>query len=283
MLCLGQQVRRHITGICRFICDHQNFTGSCDGINAHITKAGFFGKGNENISGPGDFIYLRDALCAKCHGCDGLCAADLVDLIHTGDMCSNQCTGIDLSVCSGRGCHDDTLHARNLCRKHVHQYAGGIRSLSTGHINAGNRDGQNLHAEDRPVRFWVKPAVSQLFFVECTDICRTFFHNLHKVCIHLLICLVDFFPGYADVGCIHFAVVKLLCIGKERLVAAFFHRFNNFRHSTFVLSVVVRASLKQILQKSFLAFCRQFDNSHRFSSFPPPWLMLPPAVYAALK
>ena len=103
MLRLGKKIRRYITGICRFIRNDQNLAGACDGINAHITEAGLFGKGYKNVAGACDFIHLGDTFRAEGHGSDCLGASRLIDFIHSRNIRSRQRSGIHFPVGTGRG------------------------------------------------------------------------------------------------------------------------------------------------------------------------------------
>ena len=145
MLCLGQKICRNVSGSCGLIRQHQNFTWAGNGINADIAVHCFFGKCYENITGAGDLVYLRNRRCAESHGSDGLCSANLIDGIHTGDISSYQSSGIDFTVFSGRGGHNDLIYTGYFRRDHIHQYTGRISGFSTGNIDTRPLNGGDLH------------------------------------------------------------------------------------------------------------------------------------------
>ena len=145
---------------------------------------------------------------------DGLCAADLIDLIHTGDMCGTNVPGLTFPSAPG-----GVVMMIRPRPQPLPEARSSVRWRDTAPFPLAHKRRQSRWAESS-CRGSSRPVLGQTScfsaaFRGMYGYLPHFFHNLHKVCIHLLICLVDFFPGYADVGCIHFAVVKLLCIGKR--------------------------------------------------------------------
>ena len=104
MLCLGQKIRSHKTGIRSLVRQHQDLAGACDGVDAHETVNGFFRQSHIDISGAHDLVHLRDRFRTESHGGDGLSAAGLVDLINAGLPCGHQSGGADLLLPGNRGC-----------------------------------------------------------------------------------------------------------------------------------------------------------------------------------
>ncbi len=67
--------------------------GTCDGINADITKHCFFGKGNVDISRSYDLVNFRDALRSKGKGCDCLCTTDFINRIDSASLAATNVDG----------------------------------------------------------------------------------------------------------------------------------------------------------------------------------------------
>ena len=158
MLCLGKQVCRNISRISCLICHNQDFTWSCNGSK----------------------------------GCNCLCTADLVDLIHTGFFGCNQCIRTYFSIFSRRRYHDDLIHTGNLCRHHIHQYRRRINCLSSRHIHADSVKRSDLLPKNGSVRFTVKPTVLTLFCMITFDIVFCFADDCKKCIINLRICFFNF-------------------------------------------------------------------------------------------
>ena len=192
MLCLGKQVCRNISRISCLICHNQDFTWSCNGINADMTVNCFLCKCYIDISRSYDLVNLRDTLCSVSKGCNCLCTADLVDLIHTGFFGCNQCIRTYFSIFSRRRYHDDLIHTGNLCRHHIHQYRRRINCLSSRHIHADSVKRSDLLPKNGSVRFTVKPAVLTLFCMITFDIVFCFADDCKKCIINLRICFFNF-------------------------------------------------------------------------------------------
>ena len=146
MLCLRQQICCNVSGGSGLICQYQDLAGARNGINADIAINSFFGKSYENVTGTGDLVDLRYRLGSESHGCDSLGTADLIDGIHTCNISGYQSSGIDLTVFSGRGGHNDLIHTGYLSGDHIHQYAGRVSGFTAGDIDTGSFDGGDLHA-----------------------------------------------------------------------------------------------------------------------------------------
>ena len=222
----------------------------------------FLGQGHINISRPHNLVYLRNGLGSKRHGSHSLGSSHFIDPVHPGLSGRHQCGGIHLSVPSRRRGHDNLFHSRHFGRHNIHQHRGGIHRLAPRHVHA--YPGQRGHSlsQDFSGGVCIKPSVPALFFMEGTDINQRLSHYLQQSGIHLFVGFLHFFLCHKDGSAIQLYAVKAGGIVKQGLVPLRFHPRHNIRHSFFILSVAVRASLQQIFQNILSGFLRQFYDPH---------------------
>ena len=159
---------------------------------------GSLGKCHKYIARSHDLVHLADALCTVCQSSDRLGTAYLVNLIHTGLICCNQCHRIYLSVLSRRCCHHNAIHARNFRRHYIHQNRRRIYCFAARHINTDSLKWCDLLSQQSAVRLTVKPAVAHLLLVIGTDIDQCLADHIDQLLIHLLICLVNLLLCHTD-------------------------------------------------------------------------------------
>ena len=86
MLGLAEQVGRDIGRICGVIRDDQDLGRACDHVDVDRAERELFRRRNKGVARADDLVDLRDEACAVGQRCDGLCAADGDDLVHTCDL-----------------------------------------------------------------------------------------------------------------------------------------------------------------------------------------------------
>ena len=136
MLCLRQQIRCHIPGIGRFICQNKNLAGTGNAVNTHMTIHSLLCQSYKNIARPYDFIDAGNGFRTKSKSCHCLCPSGLVYLGSSRQAGGNQCNRIDLSVFIRRRYHDNSRNSCNLCRNNIHQNRRRISCLSAWNIDA---------------------------------------------------------------------------------------------------------------------------------------------------
>ena len=104
----------------------------------------------------------------------------------------------------------------------------------------------------------IKPSVPALFFMEGTDINQRLSHYLQQSGIHLFVGFLHFFLCHKDGSAIQLYAVKAGGIVKQGPDPPPLSPAPHIRHSFFILSVAVRASLQQIFQNILSGFLRQF-------------------------
>ena len=232
VLRLAQQVRRHMDGIALAVGNHQNFTGARDHVNGHLAKDLLLCLRHESVARSHDLVHLWDGLRAISQGSYGLGAAHFENSVHTGNAGRRQNGGVDFSVFSRRGHHDDLGTARDFCRDGVHQHCGRIGRRAAGDIDAHLLNGSHLLPQHHAGLVRQHEAVAHLPGVKRPDICRRLFQNFQKFRLHRGLRFLNFLPG--NFQSFQLGLVKFRAVGKHRFIPVFPHIpenvGNNCRH-----------------------------------------------------
>ena len=174
VLCLTEQVRRHMNGIAFPVGDHQDLAGPGDHVDGHHAEDLLLGLRHKGVAGADDLIHLGDALRAVGQSRDGLRAAYLEYLIHTGNAGSCQDGGVDLPVFSGRSHHDNLGASGNFRGDGVHQHGGRVGRRAAGYVDAHLFNRRHLLAQHHAGFVRKDKAIAYLPGVESPDVCRRF-------------------------------------------------------------------------------------------------------------
>ena len=182
MLGLTEHIGSRIDGICRLICHDENLTWTCQHVDITVSVNFLFRQCDKDIARPRDLIDTRNCLCAKCHGGNRLCTANLIDALHACFTCSNEDVRINLSVLR-RNHHDDFTDTRHRCRHCVHDDGGRICRCAARHIDTDAVERNQRLSENRALLTVCHPRVRLLFLMILADICRRLAkrHNYGRV------------------------------------------------------------------------------------------------------
>ena len=263
MLCLRQKICRHIPGIGRLICDHQNLAWPCDGINAVMSIDRFFSQRYIDIPRAYDLIHLRDGFRPVSQRADRLGSSHLINYICSGFLCRHQCIGRNLSIFPGRRDHNNFFYTGHPGRNNIHQHRRRVRCLSSRHIDAYSLKCRHLLSQDRPVRLCVKPASLHLFFMIGTNIPKRFFYHPNQRRICQAVGFFDLLVRDTDCTFINLCMVKLHGIGKQSLISLLPDLVKDLRNTLFKFVVLIRTTFQKILQQILPRLLFQFHYSHR--------------------
>ena len=224
VLGLGQEVCRHVAGISRLIAEHHDFGRTGHGIDGNRTEHGLFRQGHEDIARAHNLVHLRNRLCAKGHGCNGLGSADLEDPVRPGLRCGNQSRSSHLALFVAGGAHDDIGYPGHLGRNDIHEDGRRIDGLAAGHIDTGPLHGNDPLAQENAL-FGCKPGLLDLLLVEGADPDQGFTDDGKKLRRNLGIGFLNLLFGHLNIGSGKSSPVKFLRIGKKGTVPVFLHVF----------------------------------------------------------
>ena len=196
VLGLTQQVCRHPCGIAAAVCQHQNFAGARDHINAHLAEHLALGGGNVDVAGAHDLIHRRDALGTVGQRCHSLCAAGLENFGHPGGGGSGQNDRVHLAVLPGGGGHDDLGHPCHLGGDDVHEHGGRVRRRAAGHIDARFFNGSVFLPQYDAGAVVHHKILVHLLAVELLDVLCSLPQGLEEIGVHAR-------KGFVDLGLRH--------------------------------------------------------------------------------
>ena len=243
MLCLRQQVCRHIPGIGAVIRQHQNLAWPGNAVNAHMSIDRLLCQSHENIARAGDLVHFRNRFCSESQSCNSLGAAYLISIRYPCQMCRCQRYGIHLSVLSRRRHHYNPLHSCHLCRNNIHQHRRRIGCLSSRHIHP--HTGQWCYLLPQYGAVWpaVKPTVLLLLLMIFPDVVHGFFHHGKQGRLHQGKSLLNLLLRHPKLICCQLHSVKFPGVFQKRLVPAVLHILHNFLNLFLIAAVMIRIPL----------------------------------------
>src|SRR5690606_17408373 len=142
VLGLRKQIRSHHFRICRLVGEYQDFTGSGDTVDIHLSKNKPLGCCHKDVPRTNNLVHSGDRLGSVSPGRDGLGAS----CVHKGGDASKvaSCTYFGIGVGAG---DVDLVHACDLGRDRAHQDGGRITGLSTWRVDPGPTHGHDATAK----------------------------------------------------------------------------------------------------------------------------------------
>ena len=236
MFRLRQNVRRDEFRVLLIVRDDEDLGRPCKHIDAHVAVHFLFGKGNENVAGARDNVYLRNALRTVGERGDRLRTADFEYLFRAAQIRRNKHGGRDFSVFGGRT-YENMLHSRRLGRQNAHHHR-----TEQGRRAAGNVDARALHRADGVARgaavFGADILPQGVAAVIGEHVRRRLFHGGEQIVIQRGVCRADLLPAHGDGIFIQNGTVEFFAVCKERRVAAPAHRRDDLPHRRDLLRVV---------------------------------------------
>ena len=199
-------------------------------------------QSNKNITRSYNLIYLWNHICSICQCCNRLRTTNFENAVNACNISCNQGSCIYFTISSCRSSHDNIGNTCNLGRYYVHQCSGRICSFSTRNIYTNTVHGSNLLSKNRTVFLGIKPAVTFLFLMICTNIGSRSLHHFDKMCINLCIGFFYLSSGYFKGLFCKFTLVKFARVLKDSFFFAALYLFYDLCNDLLIFPIIIRTS-----------------------------------------